>query len=142
MDTLSISDLVTTVSSKIPVNSTTAYVEASEVKKLIIGSVSCVSNLSGMVFINSTGATAKVLTSLLNKDRPKDLAYTRLACNIDASVIDNRIKQDPLYLSVCLKLLQSSFDSSIEVVTLIDTPKMKSPSKMANPMATPGVFLI
>ena len=59
MDTLSIPDLVTIVSSEIPVDSTTVYVKASDMKKLVIGSVSCVANLTGMAFVNITSGTSK-----------------------------------------------------------------------------------
>ena len=64
IDTVSILELVTAVSTEIPINSTTTYVEASDMKKLIIDGVSCVTNLHGIAFINSTGGTTKAPASL------------------------------------------------------------------------------
>ena len=68
MDTLSIPDLVTVVSSEISVDSTTSYVKASDARKIIVDSVLCVDNLSGMAFTNSSGYQAKSPTSLINKE--------------------------------------------------------------------------
>ena len=91
MDTLSIPDLVTVVSTEIPIDSTIAYVEASDINKLVTSSVSCVSNLTGIVLLNSTGGATKAPALIQNKDRPKDLAFIRLSCTINASTMDNRI---------------------------------------------------
>ena len=92
MDTLSTPDLVTAAPSEIPVDSTTAYIEAFDVRTLIMDSVSCIHNLSGMAFIKSTRGQPKAPTSLLSKDRPKDIVFIRLACTIDGSGIDDRIQ--------------------------------------------------
>ena len=83
MDTPRIPDLGTTVSLEIPVDSTTSYVKALDTRKRIVDSVSCIDNLSGMVFTNSSGCQAKAPTSLRNKNRPKYLSFIRLVCTIN-----------------------------------------------------------
>ena len=71
MDTLGIPGLVTTVSSDIPVDSMTVCVEASDMNKLAMCGVSCVVNLTGMAFINSTGGTTKAPDLLLIRIGPR-----------------------------------------------------------------------
>ena len=104
IDTLSIPDLVTAVSTEIPIDSMTAYVEVSNINKLVTSDVSCVSNFPGMAFLYSTGGATKSPASIKIRDSPKDLAFIRLSCTIDASTMDDMIQQDPLYLSFLLKI--------------------------------------
>ena len=71
MDTMSIPDLVTALSKEAPVDSTTAYVKASDVKQSIINSVLRVDNLIAMASINSTGGQPKRQLLYLPKTGPK-----------------------------------------------------------------------
>ena len=92
-----------------------------------------------MTFLNSTGGATRATASIQNKDRSKDLVFIRLSYTIDASAVDNIIQKDPLYLSCCLKIPQSSFDSKIDAVTLLDTPRDKSPIKQVTSLVIPAV---
>ena len=106
MDTLNIPYLVTVISTEISIDSKTVYVELFNINKLVTSGVSCVSNLAGMAFLNSTDGATKAPASIQNKYIPKDLVFIRLSCTIDAYAMDNRIQQDLLYLSFCLELPQ------------------------------------
>ena len=90
--------LITTIALEIHINTTTTYVEANVVKKGVMDAVYSVANLTGLAFLNSTGQIVKNLVSVADADRIKDLAYLRLSCTIDANLMDDRIKQDPLCL--------------------------------------------
>ena len=96
MDNLSIPDLITSVSTEIPLDITTSFVEAELVKSEILSRIYNVSNLLGLSFLTSNGSLAKTPASIDNKDRTKDLAYIRLSCTIDAHDLDKRILQELL----------------------------------------------
>ena len=83
---------------------TTASVEANAVKKDIIENICNVSNLTGLVFLNSSGQVARNPSSIDNKDRTKYLAYLRLSCTLDTAGMDDRVKQESFCLGFCLKL--------------------------------------
>ena len=91
MDNLSILDLITSVSTEIPMDTTTSFVEPNVVKLEILSRIYDVSNLSGVSFLTFRGSQAKTPVSIDNKDRNKDLAYVRLSCTIDAHDVDKRI---------------------------------------------------
>ena len=75
MDNLSILDLITSVSTEIPMDTTTSFVEPNVVKLEILSRIYDVSNLSGVSLLTSRGNHAKTPTSIDNKDRTKYLSY-------------------------------------------------------------------
>ena len=91
IDNLSTPDLITTVSSEAPIDTTASFVETEDVKKDIMNGIFSVSNLMGLAFLNSSGKVAKNPVSIDAKDRTKDLVYLRLSCTIDAAEMDDRI---------------------------------------------------
>ena len=99
VDNLTIPDLVTVVSTEIPLNTTTSFMEADVVNKDIFTRVFDVINLSGISFLNGAGGITKTPASAADKDRTKDLTFIRLSCTINAHILDARILQEPLYLS-------------------------------------------
>ena len=108
IDNLSIPDLPNVVSTEVPLDTTTSYVAAEVVKKQILASFLDVFNLTGVSFLNGTGGLAKTLATTANTDRIKDILYIRLSYSIDAKHVDKKIEQEPLYVSFCLNLPQSS----------------------------------
>ena len=104
IDNIRTPDLITAVVSEIPINTTTVFVEANVVNKGVIDTVHSVSNLTGLVFLNSTGFFSKNLVSIADVDRTKDLKFFRFSCTVDANLMDDRIKQEPLFVGFCLKI--------------------------------------
>ena len=88
IDNLSTLDLITAVVSKIPIDTTTSFMEANVVKKDIMDAVYSVSSLTGLAFLNSTGKIAKSSVSVADANHTKDLAYLRLSCTIDSNLMD------------------------------------------------------
>ena len=105
MDNLIISKLVTMVSTEIPFETTTVFMEANVVKKDILTPIFDVSNLSCISFLNGGGGIAKTPVSVAEKNRTKDLTFIRLSCTINAHNLDAKILQEPLCLSFGLKFL-------------------------------------
>ena len=91
MDNLGIPDLITAVSTDIPMDTTTSFVESNMVKQEILSRIYNVSNLTGISFLTSGGSQAETPASIDNKDRTKDLSYIRLSCTIDTHDVDKRI---------------------------------------------------
>jgi len=58
MTTQSIPELVSVVNNEIQIDTTTAYVEATEVKDLIVSSILDLENLVGNAFLQSNGSVA------------------------------------------------------------------------------------
>ena len=59
MITQSIPELVSVIANKIPIDSTTAYVEAIETKDLVVSGILDIENLAGNVFLQSNSSVAK-----------------------------------------------------------------------------------
>ena len=91
MDNLSIPDLITSVSTEIPLDTTTLFVEDDVVKLEVLSRIKDVSSLSSVSFLTSGGGQTKTPVSIDNKDRTKDLSYIRLSCTINAHDVDKRI---------------------------------------------------
>ena len=75
MDNASIPDLITSVSTEIPLDTITSCVGANVAKLEILSRIYDVSNLSGVSLLTSRGNHAKTPTSIDNKDRTKYLSY-------------------------------------------------------------------
>lgn len=120
MDNLGKPDLITIVSMEIPLDKTTSFAEVIVVKMEILSHIYDVTNLSGVLILATGGGQAKPPASIDDKDRTKDLAYIRLSCTIDANNLEFFF-QEALCLSFCLKLTQSSYDSSSDMITSMDT---------------------
>ena len=131
MDIHDTADLVSVMSQEMPIDVTTAFMESSTLKSAIISSMTDVCNLTGLSFLNSNGEKAKTLKSCDLKDRPSDLAYIKLVCCLDGSVIDQRVTQAPVDFQFCLKLPQSSYDTqSGSVIPLSSPTKTRKNSEM------------
>ena len=103
-DNMVIPDLVTVFSTEILLDATTAYVEATEIKKEVFACIYDLSNISGISFLNGGGGLVKTPSSILDNNRTKNLVFIKLSCTIDATSVDDRICQELLYLSFCIKL--------------------------------------
>ena len=136
MDNLGIPDLITSVSTEIPMDTTTSFVEANVVKLEILSPIYNVSNLTGVSFLTSRGSQAETPVSIDNKDRTKGLAYIHLSRTMDAYDVDKIILQEPICLSFCLKLPQSSYNTSTGVITTIDNPVNPPPVNTSTPLGT------
>ena len=95
MCTQSIPELVSVVANEMPIDTTTAYVEATETKKLIVSAVLKIENLVGNAFLLSNGCTAKSPSSLALDDRTEDITYVKFVCYLDAGKLDERVSQNP-----------------------------------------------
>ena len=93
--TQSIPELVSVVVNKIPIDTTTAYVEATETMELIVSAVLNIENLVGSAFLMSNGSTAESPSSLVLVDRTKDIAYIKFVCHLDAGKLDKRVSHHP-----------------------------------------------
>ena len=122
MCTQSIPELVSVVANEMPIDTTTAYVEATETMDLIVSSVLKIENLVGNAFLMSEGRMAKSLSSLVLADRIKDIAYVRFVCHLDTEQLDGKVSQSPGSFHFCLKLPQSYYDPGTKLITDIFSP--------------------
>ena len=137
MEDINISDLTCVVANELPIDTTSAFVEASAIKDKIMAQAINVSNLTGCAFLKSNGNLAKVPTSLSVDDRTEDLSFVRVSCTLDGASIDPRVKQDPFVTQFCLKLPQSSYNKTSKEVTAIDNPvKNRTPAKNVTSITT------
>ena len=123
IDVQNTADLISVISQEIPIDVTTAFMESTRVKEKIIGSMTDISNLSGLAFLHSDGKKAKNLTSCDVKDRVADLAYIHLICTLDGKETDARVCQAPIDFQYCLKLPQSLYDPSTRKIVPLSSPK-------------------
>ena len=121
MSTQTIPDLFSVVSNALPIDITTAFVEVSDIKHKVRSYIIDISNLVGTAFSTSTGGIAKILMSMYNDDKTVDIMYVRMSYDLDASLFDSRVSQEPCYVQFCLKLPQSVHHSSSKTTTVIGT---------------------
>lgn len=72
-------------------------------------------------FLNSTGGIAQIPTCMDSVNRTTDMIYVQMSCNIDASLSDSQITQEPWHVQLYLKLPQSSYGNNSKFITEIDT---------------------
>ena len=122
-----IPDLITVVSTKTTLDTTTLFIEADAIKTKVLSCIYELTNLSGVSFLTTGGGQTKTPAFIENKDRTKDLAFIRLSCTIDVQNLDCRVLQEALCLSFCLKLPQSDYDPSSGSITVFDTASKPTP---------------
>ena len=71
-------DLVSVISSELPIDVTSAFMEYGRIKKLVMSSLTNVTNLSSLDFLHSGDSTAKNLVLVDYGDRIANLAYIKL----------------------------------------------------------------
>ena len=98
MDNLAIPDLITVVSTELPLDTATSFTEAEVMKRNIMSRIYDVTNLCGVLFLTSTSGQAKTPVSIDNKDHTKEMDFIRISCTIDTHDIDKRVHQEPLCL--------------------------------------------
>ena len=118
MDVHSCSELATLISSELPIDVTTAYMESKVVREDILSCMTKVENLTGLAFLSSTGHTVKSLASVAIEDRLPDITFIKLACTLVGSTIDSRIEQNPFDVQFCLRLPQSFYNPETGDLTL------------------------
>ena len=91
MDNFVIPDLVTVISTELPLETTTSFTEVEVAKRNIVSHIYDVTNLYGVSFLTSTGSQAKTPAFIYNKDRTKDMDFIQISCTIDDHKIDKRV---------------------------------------------------
>ena len=81
-----------------------------------------IETLYGVSFLHGTGHKSKSLVSYDAKDRIEDLSFIKLSYYLDSNTVDKRISLPGINLQYCLKLPQSSYDSSTGDITALTTP--------------------
>ena len=119
LESLNVSSLLNVVTMQMPLDIATAYVDAENIKKAILGIILDVYNLFWISFLNSTGENIETLLTTTNTDHARGLLYIRLSCTINANKPDKRVEQEALWVSLCLKLLPLSFDPHLGLSPLL-----------------------
>ena len=127
MNNLSIPDLITLVSTKIPLDTTTSLAEADAIKMKFLSCIYDATNISGVSFLTSGRDQVKTPASIDDKDRTKNLVFIWLSCTIDAHNLGSIVFQEVLCLYFCLKLLQFAYDPSSGSIIVIYTPSKNPP---------------
>ena len=81
-----------------PFDTITSYVEATEMKEMIISETFRIQKLVGNAFLHSNGNLTKNPITLELKDRTQNIAYIRFASTIDTDKLDNRVKLLVLFI--------------------------------------------
>ena len=121
-DIHSVSDLLSLASLEIPIDTTSAYMEATRIKDSVVSSMTDILNLTGLAFIQSNGNQIQNLASSKLEDRKKDMAFIKLGCCIDGKAVDTRIDQPAIDIQYCLKLPQSSYNKITGKLVTLATP--------------------
>ena len=95
------------------IETTTAYVKASEMKQTITDEVLIINNLVDNAILRSNGNLEKTPSLLYLKY----MVYIKFMCYLDASMLDKRVMQPLSNFQFCLKLSQSSYDINTKIVT-------------------------
>ena len=114
----SVSDLITAASSHLPIETTAAFEEATCIQDKVKNAVTRLDFLEPLGFLDASGAPISVTSSDL-EDRPAGVSFVRLNSCIHGKLIDDRIVQDKLEVTICLKLPQSSRNASSGIITPI-----------------------
>ena len=137
IQTHSISDLITAITSRLPIDTNAAFEEAMTVQSEVKLSATKLKFLEPVGFLDSHGKTMSPPESMDVADRPAGLNYVHLTCTLDGNAIDDRITQPPLSFDFCLKLRQSNHNKTTGEITPLGsnnlpmkpdptTPKKKS----------------
>ena len=116
----SISDLVTAVTSQLPTDTNAALEEALSVQDKIQASATCLDFLQPVGFLNAQGKPMEPPKSMEPSDRPAGISYVHLSCTLHGNKVDHRVTQPPFSFDFCLKLRQSRRDNSTGVITDIN----------------------
>jgi len=76
-------DLISIISQEISIDVTTAFMESTKIKEMVMPRISDIDTISGLAFLNSSGHIAESLASCNAKDRIEDLAFIKLSCCLD-----------------------------------------------------------
>ena len=117
-----VSDLLSLASLEIPIDTTSAYMEATRIKDAVVSSTYDILNLTGLAFIRTDGNQIQNLVSSKLEDRKEDMVYIKLGCCIDGKAVDTRIDQPPIDVQYCLKLPQSSYNKATGKLETLATP--------------------
>ena len=101
------SKLTAAISNALPISTTTASDTAHHICSPVLQEPFKVSNLNLLGFRNFRGNEIQIKNDFIT-NRPEDMRYAYLECNIDPSPIDVRIKQPPFVFSFCLRLPQTT----------------------------------
>ena len=135
----SVSDLISAISTHLPIETTAAYEEAMSVESKINKSATDIDYLEPVCFLDSKGHQLTMTGSDI-EDRPADICYVQLTCTIDGSKIDPRIKQPQFSFDYCLKLPRSSRDPSTGEITLLHHTTASEPASPAPRKKSTSLF--
>ena len=110
------------MSQEMHIDVTTTFMESNKVKADIIASMTDICNLSGLACIHSNGQKAKILNSCDLIDRFPDLAYIKLCCYLDGSLVYKRVIQAMIDFKFCIKSPQSSYYQKYVSIAAISSP--------------------
>ena len=131
VDANSVADVISLVSTELPIDTSAAYQEAQSASKGILDSVLKISNLEPLAFSNSTGATMSMINFSDLEKRPADITFVKFRCNMNVATVDSRVVSAPkLSFIFCLKLPLYEYDSLTKIVTRLDTSSV--PASITN----------
>ena len=79
LDVHDTADLISVISSEIPIDVTSTFMEANRVNEAVIASLNHVSNLLAIFFLYSSGNSTKNSASINLKDRIADIVYIKFS---------------------------------------------------------------
>lgn len=116
----SISDLITAVTSQLPIDTNAAFEEAMTVQDKVQAAATNLDFIQPVGFLDAHGKPLDPPSSMDIADRPAGISYVHLACTLHANKIDPNISQPPLSFDFCLKLHQSRRDNSTGEISALN----------------------
>ena len=130
-----ISDLVYTLLSHIPMETSSAFDEADKLRKKVNVGATEPANLFGVSFLSFKVSMYPKKIPVTCKKRQHGIAYPCVKCHLDGKLYDARVEQEPLDNNFCLKLSQSSYykesDTFVALLELTRKRKHQSPRRNA-----------
>ena len=119
----SVADLISLVSTELPLDTTAAYQEAQSASKDVLDSLIKIDHLEPLAFLNSSGASVSMTDFSDLEKRPSDVSYVRFRCSANGHLIDSRLVTSPdLSFSFCLKLPMYEYDDASKTASLVAHP--------------------
>ena len=136
------SELTTALNSTLPFSTTTASDSAHHACSPLLSAPFDITNLQLAGFRSNRGADIAVASDFIT-NRPANICYVSLDCTISPIAIDSRITQPPFSFNFCLRLPQSTQQSSstpTDIDGITDIPGPSSPASPSNTKSFQSIF--
>ena len=133
VDAHSVADVISLVSSELPIDTSAAYQESQSASKDILDEILNVNNLEPVSFLTSDGKAVSMMDFPDLEKRPTDVTFVKFRCNMDVTALDKRVQSIPrMSFIFCLKLPVYEYDSTAKTATRIDTPPSPTNASMSS----------